>query len=246
MGMIYFLDNDVILKLTTYRMLDEALDCLEIERSDIRVLASARYFFGKNKGVKKKYSEVTIALAIEFVKSCTTISSQDNDEYRLLEKMDGEDFQNLGIAVAPNPESLAGLIVSKVASKYQVAEVFTAPQLPLNLLANAYKSWLKPDEKETVVALIDTSLWDDAKKGIAFTEQRIIWKEVLTNYDSLSYQDLSKLLESQGLDMIGNEEARKSLDKLHSIANLFTNEDDKNQFSAFVQQLGKGYLALTI
>jgi hypothetical protein len=47
MGMIYFLDNDVILKLTTYRMLDEALDCLGIERSDIRVLASARYFLEK-------------------------------------------------------------------------------------------------------------------------------------------------------------------------------------------------------
>ena len=65
--MIYFLDNDVILKLTTYRILDEALDCLEIDRSDIRVLASARYFFGKNKDVKKKYSEVTISSAIEFV-----------------------------------------------------------------------------------------------------------------------------------------------------------------------------------
>ena len=148
------------------------------------------------------------------------------------------------LAVAPNPESLAGLIVSKIESKYQLAEVFTAPQLPLNLLANAYKSWLKPDEKETVVALIDTSIWDDAKNGIAFTEKRIIWKKFGASYDSLSYQDLSNLLESQGLDMIGNEEARKSLEKLRSIANLFNNEDDKNQFSAFIQQLGKGYLAL--
>ena len=116
--------------------------------------------------------------------------------------------------------------------------------MPLNLLANAYKSWVKPDEKETVVALIDTSIWDDAKNGIAFTEKRIIWKEVGASYDSLSYQDLSNLWESQGLDMISNEEARKSLEKLHSIANLFNNEDDKNQFSAFIQQLSKGYLAL--
>jgi hypothetical protein len=29
MGMVYFLDNDVILKLTTYRMLNQALNCLE-------------------------------------------------------------------------------------------------------------------------------------------------------------------------------------------------------------------------
>ena len=92
MGKVYFLDNDVILKLTTYRMLDEALDCFKIDRSDIRVLASARYFFAKNKDVKKKHSEVTIASAIEFVKTCVTISSQGNDEYRLLEKQAKNDI----------------------------------------------------------------------------------------------------------------------------------------------------------
>jgi predicted nucleic acid-binding protein len=91
MGMVYFLDNDVILKLTTYRMLNEALDCLEIDRSDIRVLESARFVFGSKK-TQKKYSEETLLSAIEFVKSCTTISSQDNDEHRLLEKQAKNDI----------------------------------------------------------------------------------------------------------------------------------------------------------
>jgi hypothetical protein len=91
MGMIYFLDNDVILKLTTYRILDEALDCLQIDRSDIRVLASARFVFDSKK-LQKKYSEETLLSAIEFVKSCTTISAQDNDEYRLLEKQAKNDI----------------------------------------------------------------------------------------------------------------------------------------------------------
>ena len=49
MGKIYFIDNDVILKLTTYRMLDEALDCFKIDRSNIRVLESARFVFGSPK-----------------------------------------------------------------------------------------------------------------------------------------------------------------------------------------------------
>jgi hypothetical protein len=75
--MVYFLDNDVILKLTTYRMLDEALDCLEIDQSDIRVIESARFVFCSKK-LQKKYSEETLLSAIEFVKSCTTISAQDN------------------------------------------------------------------------------------------------------------------------------------------------------------------------
>jgi hypothetical protein len=91
MGMVYFLDNDVILKLTTYRMLNQALDCLEIDRSDIRVLASARFVFGSKK-LQKKYSAETLLSAIEFVKSCTTISAQDNDEYRLLEKQAKNDI----------------------------------------------------------------------------------------------------------------------------------------------------------
>jgi hypothetical protein len=91
MGMVYFLDNDVILKLTTYRMLNQALDCLEIDRSDIRVLESARFVFGSKK-LQKKYSAETLLSAIEFVKSCATISAQDNDEYRLLEKQAKNDI----------------------------------------------------------------------------------------------------------------------------------------------------------
>jgi hypothetical protein len=148
------------------------------------------------------------------------------------------------LATAPKPESLTGSIVGKIELKYQLAEVFTAPQLPLNLLANAYKNWLKPDENEIVVALIDTSLWDDARKGIAFTDKRIIWKGTLQDSNSLSYSALAKILNSQGLELIGDEESRNDLENLHSIASLFPNEDDKNQFSHFVQQLSKDYLAL--
>ena len=150
------------------------------------------------------------------------------------------------LTVAPQSESLAGLITNKIKAQYQIAEVFTAPKLPLNLLANAYKSWLEPDKKETIVALIDTSLWNDGKEGIAFTDKRIVWKGTWGNSDYLSYQDLSELLKNPGLELISKEESRKNLEKLRSISssNLFTDEDDKNQFIAFVQQLAKDYLAL--
>jgi hypothetical protein len=175
--------------------------------------------------------------------------------YVIWSLLDGNKQRNQGVleeletkiytlAAAPKPESLTGLIISKIEDKYQTAEIFTAPQLPLNLLANAYKSWLEPDEKEMIIALIDTSLWNDAKQGIAFTDKRIIWKETWANSDYLSYPDLAKLLENQGLELISNEESRKNLEKLRTIASLFTDENDKNKFSAFVQQLGKGYLAL--
>jgi hypothetical protein len=175
--------------------------------------------------------------------------------YVIWSLLDGNKQRNQGVleeletkiytlAATPSPESLAGLIVNKIKNEYQTAEIFTAPELPLNLLANAYKSWLKPDEMETVVALIDTSFWDDRKEGIAFTDKRIVWKEIGDNSDYLSYRDLSKRLENQGLEIIGNEEYRRNSEKLRTIASLFINESDKNQFITFIQQLAKGYLAL--
>jgi hypothetical protein len=173
------------------------------------------------------------------------LNSNKQRNQGVLEELEAKTYT---MSAAPQAESLAGLITSTIDSQYKLAEVFTAPKLALdhlNLLTNACKSWLKPDDKEMVVALIDTSIWDDAKQGIAFTDTRIIWKKTLQGFDSLSYPKLAKLLGTQGLEMIGDEESRTGLDKLQSIANLFTDEDDKNQFSTFIQKLGKGYIALT-
>jgi hypothetical protein len=82
---VCFLDNDVIIKLTTCGLLSEALECLEIDRSNVRVLSSARFVF-KGPKMRKKHSEQVLASAVEFVESCITIPPQDSDEYLLLEQ----------------------------------------------------------------------------------------------------------------------------------------------------------------
>ena len=84
MGMVYFLDNDVILKLITYGMLDEALDCLKTDRSNIRVLESARFVFEKHKKAIEKYSLETRESAISFVRPHTKIAAHNSDEHKLL------------------------------------------------------------------------------------------------------------------------------------------------------------------
>lgn len=86
MGMVCFFDNDIILKLTAYGMMDEALECLKMDWSNVRVLESARFVFERSKKLKKKHSESILLSAIDFVEKCATISSQDSDEYRLLMK----------------------------------------------------------------------------------------------------------------------------------------------------------------
>ncbi len=110
MGMVYFLDNDVILKLTTYRMLDEALDGLEIDRSNIRVLDSARFVFEKKKELREKYSAAIREAAIDFVKQHVKIASQDSDEHRLLIGQNGIDIGEATLITATIQESASFLV----------------------------------------------------------------------------------------------------------------------------------------
>lgn len=176
--------------------------------------------------------------------------------YVIWSLLDGDNKRNQGIleeletkiytlAQVPNTESIAGSIISKIGQQYQYAEVFSFPELPLNLLANAHKSWLKADEKETVIALIDTSLFNDAKQGVIFTEKRIIWKKTLQDSDYLSYSEFAKILKTQGLAMLDDDESRHNLDKLYSLANIFSDDQDKEQFNNFLQQIGEQCLAMT-
>jgi hypothetical protein len=96
---IGFLDNDVILKLTICGLLYEALDCLEIEITDIRVLSSARYVLNGAK-MRKKYPEEALDSAIKFVEKCSTLEPKFTDDYQLLNKSDGIDVGEAALIAA--------------------------------------------------------------------------------------------------------------------------------------------------
>jgi hypothetical protein len=109
---VCFLDNDVIIKLTTCGLLSEALECLEIDRSNVRVLSSARFVF-KGPKMRKKHSEQVLASAVEFVESCITIPPQDSDEYLLLEQQIKNDIDaGEATLIAATAQESAFLIVT--------------------------------------------------------------------------------------------------------------------------------------
>lgn len=94
-------------------------------------------------------------------------------------------------------------------------EIYLAPKIALDKLNNAISTFAKNIELETnekIVALIDTSIWDDAKEGIILTDKQVIYKdgwdatktekyESLTEFSSysisscLTYYDESKFAE---------------------------------------------------
>ena len=71
-------------------------------------------------------------------------------------------------------------------------EVYVSPEIPLDKLCNALDRWLTIDQDEKILALIDASIWGDAKEGVALTNRRIIFTDIDRNYYSVTYKSLSK------------------------------------------------------
>ena len=68
-------------------------------------------------------------------------------------------------------------------------EYFLAPNIPLDKLANALYKYVNLEQGERILALVDQSLFGSGKVGLVFTENRLIWKEILEEPKSLRYSN---------------------------------------------------------
>lgn len=94
----------------------------------------------------------------------------------------------------PTSPQLVGFINflnDKLPEKFNTEEVFIAPNIPLDKFTNALSNYAIVNADEQILALIDTSLWDDAKQGILLTNQRAIWKPVWGSPQFIKYVDVT-------------------------------------------------------
>ncbi len=83
-SVICFWDNDILLKLSAFALLDEAIAALQVSPENLRVLDSAEFVVRGSRTVSQGYSQEVRERAIAFVKSCPTISATANNEFILL------------------------------------------------------------------------------------------------------------------------------------------------------------------
>ncbi|ERT04267.1 hypothetical protein M595_5789 [Lyngbya aestuarii BL J] len=138
----------------------------------------------------------------------------------------------------PTPDSIGELLQEMMGSRYGSflsQDSFSAPNIPLGKLSNSLSTWLLVDYNEKVLSLIDTSIFKDAKNGIAFTDRRITWKE-----DLIQYQDLAKLSNREFLYLLSNYQDRNHLRSLINFVETSPNPKDyENLVRFFNVQLGE-------
>ena len=139
----------------------------------------------------------------------------------------------------PASGSLGELLQKKVREQYNLEEGFSAPHIPLDKLSNALSTWVSLNPKEKVLALIDTSMWNDTKEGIVFTDQRLVWKETLSETHSIKYEDLTKSFNSELAELLSDEKQRKDLYNLKEVVEMLSDEHDKDDWVKLLQEIGQ-------
>lgn len=93
------LDNDVLLKLATYDLIDEALNALKVQPEQVSVLPTAKYSLLPAKNRLKRCKDEQTAVRLEaFLKTCSVIS-QDAIAPELVDELVGIQSLDSGEAV---------------------------------------------------------------------------------------------------------------------------------------------------
>ncbi|MEG4278328.1 hypothetical protein QUA62_12735 [Microcoleus sp. MON1_C1] len=114
-----------------------------------------------------------------------------------------------------------------VIPKSGIKEGFSAPNIPLDKLSNALSSWLSIDSGEKVIALINNSVFNDAKEGVVFTNEKMAWKVFLVSEaDSINYENLATFVNkgSKLTSLLSDAKQKQELSKLKKVVDILSDE----------------------
>ena len=107
-----------------------------------------------------------------------------------------------------------------------IKDGFSAPNIPLDKLSKALSSWLSLDYGEKVIALIDNSVFKDAKEGVVFTNAKMAWKIILSDAHAINYENLAKFVKagSKLTSLLSEPNQKQELSKLKKVVDILSDE----------------------
>ncbi|MEH2243740.1 hypothetical protein [Nostoc sp.] len=113
--LLYFTDNDVILKLAAYQIFWEMVASLNIKNENIRILPTAAKVFSGSRKISKQFKPTSIERAKQITDRCKTIDDYaicSTSEYQMLASTDGIDVGEALLVAATQMEEDFYLLTS--------------------------------------------------------------------------------------------------------------------------------------
>ena len=113
--LLYFTDNDVILKLAAYHIFWEMVASLNIKDENIRILPTAGKVFSTSQKISRQFKQTSIERAKQITNRCKRIDDSvfhNTSEYQLLASADGIDVGEALLVAATQTEEDFYLLTS--------------------------------------------------------------------------------------------------------------------------------------
>lgn len=113
--LLYFTDNDVILKLAAYQIFWEMVASLNIKDENIRILPTAGKVFSASQKISRQFKQTSIERAKQITNQCQTIDDgvlYNTSEFQLLASADGIDVGEALLVAATQTEEDFYLLTS--------------------------------------------------------------------------------------------------------------------------------------
>jgi predicted Zn-dependent protease with MMP-like domain len=113
--LLYFTDNDVILKLAAYQLFWEMVASLNIKDENIRILPTAANVLSRSQKIRRNFKPITIERAKQIANACQTIDDLaiiNTNEYQMLASIDGIDVGEALLVAATKSEENFCLLTS--------------------------------------------------------------------------------------------------------------------------------------
>lgn len=113
--LLYFTDNDIILKLAAYQIFWEMVASLNIKDENIRILPTAGKVFSASQKISRQFKQTSIERAKQITNKCKTIDDRvvhNTSEYQLLASTDGIDVGEALLVAATQMEEDFYLLTS--------------------------------------------------------------------------------------------------------------------------------------
>lgn len=113
--LLYFTDNDLILKLAAYQLFWEMVASLNIKEENIRILSTAGQVFSSSQKISRQFQQTSIQRAKQVANRCNKIDRScitDHSEFRSLASTDGIDVGEALLVAATQMEENFYLLTS--------------------------------------------------------------------------------------------------------------------------------------
>lgn len=131
--------------------------------------------------------------------------------------------------------------ISQIALSGQGVKTYIVPQIPRQLLTHAWRTFCPQDKRGSILALIDTSFFQNGKEGFVFTQNTLYIHEAMHHVKAFPYDQIDSIIYFQALSTYSGKNSVSmeidSKDYDYELSNALLKGINTDQLNRMLQQI---------